>query len=315
MNKCASAVMQDCGDIIFAIGASDEYSFVFKKEANLFQRRASKIITSIVSSFTGRFMFHWNEYFPAQPLLMPPSFDGRVVCYPSDENVRDYISWRQVDFHINFQYNVCFWALVQRGNLAPSEAQAKLKGSNAEFKNELLFSQFGINYNNLPAIYRKGSILIWDHTVVSRNGAEGVHGDSDVKQVGNEIKNEEGSHELKCDVKLIEMQDNDSSSSSESRVKSQSKSLSRPYNSICIKKQLIVVHDDVIQNHFWREKYPGIIPFVSASERLKALKLAQAQNLKNDSKNKNKVAVASPISCNDTGSNYGNSKRDGEHVV
>ena len=28
-------------------------------------------------------------------------------------------------------------------------------------KNELLFSQFGINYNNLPEIYRKGSVLIW----------------------------------------------------------------------------------------------------------------------------------------------------------
>jgi tRNA(His) 5'-end guanylyltransferase len=27
-------------------------------------------------------------------------------------------------------------------------------------KNELLFSQFGINYNSLPELYRKGTILL-----------------------------------------------------------------------------------------------------------------------------------------------------------
>ena len=28
-------------------------------------------------------------------------------------------------------------------------------------KNELLFSKFGINYNKLPQLYRKGTTLIW----------------------------------------------------------------------------------------------------------------------------------------------------------
>ena len=35
------------------------------------------------------------------------------------------------------------------------------QGTVSADKNELLFSQFGINYNNLPEIYRKGSVLIW----------------------------------------------------------------------------------------------------------------------------------------------------------
>lgn len=35
------------------------------------------------------------------------------------------------------------------------------QGTVAKDKNELLFSQFSINYNNLPQIFRKGSILIW----------------------------------------------------------------------------------------------------------------------------------------------------------
>lgn len=30
-------------------------------------------------------------------MLYPPSFDGRVILYPSNRNLRDYLSWRQAD--------------------------------------------------------------------------------------------------------------------------------------------------------------------------------------------------------------------------
>ena len=53
------------------------------------------------------------------------------------------------------QYNTAFWALVLKGGRTPTEAQGDLKGSDAEFKNELLFSRFGINYNNLPEQFKK----------------------------------------------------------------------------------------------------------------------------------------------------------------
>ena len=29
-------------------------------------------------------------------------------------------------------------------------------------KNEILFSECGINYNDEPAMYRKGSVLVWE---------------------------------------------------------------------------------------------------------------------------------------------------------
>ena len=58
----------------------------------------SKLITTIVSTFTSYYVFLWSSYFPEKPLTPPlPSFDGRAVCYPSDLNLRDYMSWRQVD--------------------------------------------------------------------------------------------------------------------------------------------------------------------------------------------------------------------------
>ena len=81
------------------------------------------------------------------------------VLYPSDASLRDYLSWRQADCHINCQYNTAFWALVQRGGLSRPAAQARLAGTKTADKNELLFSEFGINYAQLPPLHRRGSVL------------------------------------------------------------------------------------------------------------------------------------------------------------
>ncbi|XP_041846079.1 probable tRNA(His) guanylyltransferase isoform X3 [Melanotaenia boesemani] len=91
-----------------------------------------------------------------------PGFDGRVILYPSNRNLRDYLSWRQADCHINNLYNTVFWALVQKGGLTTVQADERLKGTLAADKNEILFSEFDINYNNESAFHRKGTSLIWE---------------------------------------------------------------------------------------------------------------------------------------------------------
>lgn len=80
----------------------------------------------------------------------------------------------QVDTHVNNQYNTCYWALRNQAGKTPSEAQAVLKGTLADFKNELLFTQFGINYNDLPARFRKGSVIIRSMQLVSGSDSEGT---------------------------------------------------------------------------------------------------------------------------------------------
>lgn len=40
------------------------------------------------------------------------------------------------------------------------QAEEKLRGTLASHKNELLFQEFGINYNNEPQLFRKGTTLI-----------------------------------------------------------------------------------------------------------------------------------------------------------
>ena len=82
------------------------------------------------------------------------------MLYPTTAHLRDYLSWRQADTHINNLYNTAFWALVDRGGVSRRDAESSLRGTSSAQKNELLFSQFSINYNDDEPMFRKGSILI-----------------------------------------------------------------------------------------------------------------------------------------------------------
>ncbi|KAH6900234.1 putative tRNAHis guanylyltransferase [Thelonectria olida] len=178
MNAAAKAVVTEIPDITIAYGVSDEYSFVFHKSCELFERRSSKLVSTVVSTFTSNYVHQWPTCFPDTPLSSPlPSFDGRAVCYPSVQNLRDYMSWRQVDCHINNLYNTTFWALIQLGGLDNKEAEKTLAGTLSADKNEILFSRFSINYNNEPEINKKGSVVFRDYELVdpaSNNVAETI---------------------------------------------------------------------------------------------------------------------------------------------
>ncbi|EYE99031.1 tRNA guanylyltransferase [Aspergillus ruber CBS 135680] len=161
MNAAAVEVMKELPDLCVAYGVSDEYSFVFHPSCQLFERRNGKLVTTIVSTFTAHYIYLWSTYFPDAPLQPPylPSFDGRAVIYPNAGILRDYMSWRQVDCHVNNLYNTTFWAMVQQGGINNTDAELELKGTVSADKNEILFSRYGINYNNEDDIYKKGSVV------------------------------------------------------------------------------------------------------------------------------------------------------------
>nr|CAD1819046.1 unnamed protein product [Ananas comosus var. bracteatus] len=159
MNACAVSMLEQFPDIVFAYGVSDEYSFVLKEASQFYQRRA-RLSHNEYFHIKAIIYFHYIVL-PHKDLKRPPFFDGRVVCYPRAKIIRDYLSWRQVDCHINNQYNTCFWMLVKSGK-TEREAQEMLKGTLSKDKNELLFQQFGVNYDKLPAMFRKGSCVYRD---------------------------------------------------------------------------------------------------------------------------------------------------------
>lgn len=120
MNYAAYTVMKEFSDLIIGFGQSDEYSFIFKRETLLYKRRAAKLLTTINSKFSTSYVFYWNKFFE-EKLKYPPTFDGRIVLYPSEENLIDYLKWRQADVHINNLYNTTFWTLVLKGKLSPAQ--------------------------------------------------------------------------------------------------------------------------------------------------------------------------------------------------
>lgn len=155
-------VVRSFHDIILAYGQSDEYSFIFHENAMLFERRSAKLATSVATQFTAEYCMQWPQFFPSATMQLErpwPTFDGRCVCYPKRTILRDYLSWRQADCHVNNLYNTTFWSLVAHGRMTPTDAEQHLKGSLAADKNEILFTRFGINYNKEHEIYRKGTVI------------------------------------------------------------------------------------------------------------------------------------------------------------
>lgn len=224
MNEAAKTVMTEMPELIIAYGISDEYSFVFHKTCKLFERRESKLVTTIVSTFTAYYIYLWDKYFPDKPLSPPlPSFDGRAACYPSVSNLRDYMSWRQADCHINNLYNTTFWALIQQGGMDNQQAEKALAGSVSSDKNELLFSRFGINYNNEPEIYKKGSVIFRDYELV-----------------------DPGSHNVAEEADNIAEPVEQSKSQADKEKKKRTKA------------RVVIEHLDVIKDEFW-DKRPWIL--------------------------------------------------------
>ncbi|CRH02978.1 tRNAHis guanylyltransferase, putative [Plasmodium relictum] len=159
MNECAIEVLKKFHEIDLCYGHSDEYSFLFRKSTKIWNRRYDKILSSVVSYFTSSFVYKWKIFFK-KDLVYPPSFDARIIIYPSEKEIKDYFSWRQVDCHINTQYNECFWNLILKDNYTNEEAHKFLLTTQTKDKNELLFSRYNINYNNIPEMFRRGTIII-----------------------------------------------------------------------------------------------------------------------------------------------------------
>lgn len=169
MNACAkNVVLKYKSDMILAFGESDEYSFILRKDTKLFNRRSDKIASLFVSLFTSNYVALWPKFFTDRPLDLKhlPYFDSRCVLYPSLTIVKDYLSWRFVDTHINNLYNTAFWQLVLKCGMTPQESENRLSGTVSSEKQEILFTDCGVNYNNEPEMFKKGSLVTNKGTII-----------------------------------------------------------------------------------------------------------------------------------------------------
>lgn len=167
MNEAAHKVMQEFPDIVLSYGQSDEYSFVFDRYSKIMDREGNKIMTNIVSLFAAMYVYKWHSVFGNVALQYSPAFDARVVLYPNNACLRDYLSWRQADCHINNMYNTCFWRLIQSGNYSPKKAEERLQGTYSKDKKSILLNEFELDYDLEDALYRKGTVMYRDVGITS----------------------------------------------------------------------------------------------------------------------------------------------------
>ncbi|KAB7503224.1 tRNA(His) guanylyltransferase 1 [Armadillidium nasatum] len=162
MNHAAITVMKKFPIIKLSYGQSDEYSFVIKRFGHG-EKEGNALISRIVSVFTGSFTNYWKNFFSETQLEGNPVFDARLVLYPTIESVRDYLSWRQADCHINNMYNTCFWKLVNEKGFSRTSAQEYLKGTFSEDKQRILKEELGFIYSDDEPMFRKGSVICKDN--------------------------------------------------------------------------------------------------------------------------------------------------------
>lgn len=161
MLDCGRCVMNRYKDIALCYGQSDEFSFILNRHATLFNRNRDQIISSISALFSCVFVSNWSKHFPDIPLQTPPAFDGRAVLYANFKLIRDYLSWRQADSHINSLYNYTLCVLMRTGLDGPT-ATEKLNGTVSSQKHEILFKH-GIDFSSLPLHHRRGKTILRDH--------------------------------------------------------------------------------------------------------------------------------------------------------
>jgi len=247
MGHAAEDLMEEYPDIIIAFGESDEFSFLLRKSTTLYNRRQSKIVSTLTSLFTSCYVFHWSTYFPTTPLLYPPSFDGRIVLYPTEKHVRDYFAWRQADTHINNLYNTTFWSLVQQGGQTTTEAHATLRGTFSKDKHEILYSRFGINYNSLAARFRKGTVFFREQ--VDEGGGENetkpISSSNVALTIADETTDKDGGAPTQTDEKT-----QNKKSTKGKKIKNESNTLAR--------SRIELMHCDIIKDEFWNAR-PGLL--------------------------------------------------------
>ena len=260
--------------VVLGFGTSDEYSLVLGPGCQIYDRREAKLVSVAASTFAASYVRRWDSFFcPGRrggrraarsengssrsdgdggggngggggggggggtPLRSTPSFDCRAVLYPTTQHLRDYLSWRQADAHVNCQYNACFWALVQGDGKTKAAAAAALRGTRTADKNELLF-QRGVNYSKLPARHRKGSVLLRKVDVL----------DAETEADDEEEEQKEGN----CGTAAEACGDDDDDNEESSAACSSSSLLAR------LAPGWAVAHCDVIKDEFW-EARPHLI--------------------------------------------------------
>lgn len=144
--------LMDCGfKFVLCYSQSDEISPLFHPDENSFGRKLRKLDSILAGEASARFSLLLGDV---------ASFDCRMSQLPLEQDVIDYFRWRNEEAHRNALNAHCYWMLRKKSR-KPGQAQRELDGLSISAKNELLFAEGGINFNNVPLWEKRGWALCW----------------------------------------------------------------------------------------------------------------------------------------------------------
>jgi len=149
MNKAARGVMEYCTQAEFAYIQSDEISFLLPPSSDPFLGGRTQKLSSL---FAAKASAAFTEEFSGGTA----AFDCRAFVMPK-RKVTSYFQWRQKDCFRNCVHSVAFYELADSAD--KNFATERLHGVSNDQKQELLFSEFGINVNDIPAKRKRGRTL------------------------------------------------------------------------------------------------------------------------------------------------------------
>lgn len=148
--------------------------------------------------------------------------------------------------HINNLYNTCFWALIHDG-LTAREANKELQGTDSKQKNEMLFTRFKTNYNNLPAYFRKGSTLARVDpnpmpVTLEPDVSDDVAADSATSGVQTPVTTDADEDDASAQPR----------GAGGSAIPAKRLAKRKPYEGTT--GEIVTMHEDIIRNPFWRAR-------------------------------------------------------------
>jgi tRNA(His) 5'-end guanylyltransferase len=125
---------------------------VFHRDAEAFNRKLRKLNSVLAGGASAKFSLLLGDV---------ASFDCRICQLPRKKDLIDYLRWRNEDAHRNALNSHCHWTLRKKG-AGVDEATRALSGLATGDKNDLLFREAGINFNDLPGWQKRGIGLYWE---------------------------------------------------------------------------------------------------------------------------------------------------------
>ncbi|WP_300101009.1 tRNA(His) guanylyltransferase Thg1 family protein [Flavobacterium sp.] len=126
---------------------SDEISLCWDYNNIPFDGKIHKIISTLAAEASSAFVISATEYFPDRVKKLTPHFDCRLVQMPNKSEVANAFVWRNNDCTKN--------AISQVASHYFSHKQ--LQNKTGKEKQEMLFSEYGINFNDIPVKFKRGT--------------------------------------------------------------------------------------------------------------------------------------------------------------